>query len=769
MILKDLMSSYMTKFFAVVFLILGIATSNAQPLKPGEWRTYTAMTNVADIAIDANSSRIWVGTNGGVYSVPMNGPTNVAVKAFRNSDGLSDNDITALALGANHDLYIGNRTGGIDILHPNGQIDNVKDIFLASQFPLKQILKIVTTDSLLYIATGFGMNIYNANRRFTLETISRFGTLANQDTVFDIAIANDSIYAVLSNAIAMAPRGSKSLTAPFTWHTITASDGINFRSIAAFKSQLLIGGPQGLFQRRGDTLISVAMSDSVSVIEMSVIGDSLFILDSRNGGRIVVTGDLQTFSYETIQTSSAQSDVTAFAIAKDHSRSAGYSTEGVTIGSSLGTTIGFAPDGPLSNEISDVHFAGPLRKVFAVYPRDGVTSFDPGTSLWTAYRAKNNPFPPATFRYAYYDTIRKKLWISARGGGVFEVTLDPVSVIQHASADGLIGRGQGSDFVITGRGLLDNHGDFVISQWAYNGAGFAKKQSGTPAFSSIQLTNLPGGPDHQYGSIVQDLDDTYFIATEQDGEIPPSYGVFAYFKDGTTIAIPGGTSETLSSPGVSSLLVDQDNGVWCGTLVGVEVLSHSQDFQTHQVTFHSRKLTFLDQQIVHAITVDGIGNKWVSTENGVFIVSKDGTDSLAHFTTANSPLISNSVKSIAIDDESGEAYIATDKGISRTSTIFAQGSTDYTKLYIYPNPLIQLGDDPVTMTIKGLVQGSTVKVYTVSGRLVSSIDATNLGGAVRWNCRDDNNKLLPSGVYVVSANSETAPESGQTKFVLVRK
>jgi len=567
----------------------------------------------------------------------------------------------------------------------------------------------------------------------------------------------------------MAPRGSKSLTAPFTWHTITVRDSVNLRSIVAFKSQLLIGSPQGLLQRSGDTLLPVAMNDVVSVVEMRVVGDSLFILDATNGGRIVSTGDLKTFFFESIQTSSAQSDVTALAISKDHSRSAGYSVGGVTIGSSSGTTVGFAPDGPLSNEISDVHFAAPLRKVFAVYPRDGLTSFDPGTSLWTAYRANNNPLPPATFRFAYYDTIRKKLWISARGGGALELTLDPtVSVIQYANNDGLIGRDQGSPFIITGRGLLDNHGDFVIPQWAYNGQAFAKKQSGTPAFTSIQLTNIPGSPDHQYGSIVQDQDDTYFIGTEQDGELPPSYGVFAYFNDGTTIGIPGGTGETLSSPTVNALLVDQDNVVWCGTLVGVEVLSYSTDFQG-QRSFHSRKLTFLDQQIVHAITVDGIGNKWVSTENGVFIVSKDGTDSLAHFTTANSPLISNSVRSIAIDNQNGEAYIATDKGISRTSTIFSQGGADYKNIFVYPNPLIQLGDDPVTLTIKGLVQGSTVKVYTVSGRLVASIDATNLGGAVRWNCRDENNKLLPSGVYVVSANSENAPESGQTKFVLVRK
>ena len=76
----DIITNYMIKVVAIIFLLLSISSANAQPLKPGEWRTYTAMTNVSDIVINSDSSIIWVGTSGGVYSVPMNAPTNAAVK-----------------------------------------------------------------------------------------------------------------------------------------------------------------------------------------------------------------------------------------------------------------------------------------------------------------------------------------------------------------------------------------------------------------------------------------------------------------------------------------------------------------------------------------------------------------------------------------------------------------------------------------------------------------------------------------------------------------
>jgi flagellar hook assembly protein FlgD len=73
------------------------------------------------------------------------------------------------------------------------------------------------------------------------------------------------------------------------------------------------------------------------------------------------------------------------------------------------------------------------------------------------------------------------------------------------------------------------------------------------------------------------------------------------------------------------------------------------------------------------------------------------------------------------------------------------------------------------MTITGLVNSSTVKIYSISGRLIKTIDGTLLGSTVTWDGKDENGKDLASGVYLVSATSALAEESGQTKFVLVRK
>lgn len=758
----------MIKILLIVpILVLALAVSTiAQPLKPGEWRTYTAMTNISDIAVTTDSQIVWVATQGGVYRVPLQQISGATVQSLRNSEGLSANEVTAIALGYDNTLYVGNSTGGLDIYHPStGKVENVADISLSTQFTRKQINKILASDSELYIATGFGLSIYNTRRGFFAETVTRFGSHIDQDTVFDCALFSDTIFSVLNSALAFAPRNAPALSAPFSWKTINAAKNIDLHAVAAFKSKIVVGSLQGLFLRVGDSLRSIPLSDSISVVKMLVKDDSLYILDSRGGNRIIVTADLINFRYEQLRKTSSQATVSSFAITKDHSRISGFTAGGITVESSLTPINGFAPDGPLTNDINDLHFAQQRATLFTVYGSEGMTAFDPSNSTWTPYRGRGIQLPDAGYTKVYYDTVRSLLWLSSFGGGVFSVKLSPFTVTHYGVSEG-ISSVDGGEFIVSGAGQLDNKGNFIVSVWAFDGKGIART-SDAKTFTGLQL-NPPDNLYRPFGVIAQDLDNYYYAGTINK-EQPSPYGVIAYLPDGSTYPLAGGTGRFLAHQGVDAMLVDQDNGLWCGTSVGVEIVSHTHDFNTGLLQFRTRKLPFLDQQIVHAMTVDGIGNKWVGTEDGVFVVSADGTDSLAHFTKANSPLINNYVNTIAIDYSTGEAYFGTPKGISRTSSIFKQGSADYKKISLFPNPLIQQGSSEVSVTINGLVQGSTLKVFTPAGRLVSTIDATQLGGNVRWNARDENGQLLPSGVYVVSADAPTAVESGQTKFVLVRK
>ena len=169
------------------------------------------------------------------------------------------------------------------------------------------------------------------------------------------------------------------------------------------------------------------------------------------------------------------------------------------------------------------------------------------------------------------------------------------------------------------------------------------------------------------------------------------------------------------------------------------------------------------------MAVDGVGNKWIGTENGIFVVSPDGSDSVARYTTDNSPLVDNIINSIAIDTRRGEAYAATPSGISRFSIIFKQGNPDYSNIRVYPNPVVQSSDNAPTIYIDGLVAGSTVKIFTLNGKLVGTINGAAYGSTVQWSGRDERGRQLPSGMYLVSATSPQSGEKGEAKLVIIRK
>lgn len=62
--------------------------------------------------------------------------------------------------------------------------------------------------------------------------------------------------------------------------------------------------------------------------------------------------------------------------------------------------------------------------------------------------------------------------------------------------------------------------------------------------------------------------------------------------------------------------------------------------------------------------MDGANRKWIGTEgSGVFLLSPNGQTTIHHFTAENSPLLSNNIISITINDKTGEVFFGTGNGI----------------------------------------------------------------------------------------------------------
>ena len=127
----------------------------------------------------------------------------------------------------------------------------------------------------------------------------------------------------------------------------------------------------------------------------------------------------------------------------------------------------------------------------------------------------------------------------------------------------------------------------------------------------------------------------------------------------------------------------------------------------------------------------------------------------AHFTTDNSPLLSNTILSIAIDETTGMVYIGTDKGLcsyqSEAGPTNEEMTTD--NVWAYPNPVTP--DYSGVITVTGLSLNTDVKILSAAGTLVKQGRST--GGSFVWDGNDADGKRVASGVYMVV----TATESGE--------
>jgi flagellar hook assembly protein FlgD len=83
-----------------------------------------------------------------------------------------------------------------------------------------------------------------------------------------------------------------------------------------------------------------------------------------------------------------------------------------------------------------------------------------------------------------------------------------------------------------------------------------------------------------------------------------------------------------------------------------------------------------------------------------------------------------------------------------------------------PNPYVL--PSGVKLKIDGLVEGSTVKIITLSGEVIKEFDSPG-GRIASWDGTDKKGNLVPSGIYIVVAFNKDASKVGKGKVAIIRK
>ena len=231
-------------------------------------------------------------------------------------------------------------------------------------------------------------------------------------------------------------------------------------------------------------------------------------------------------------------------------------------------------------------------------------------------------------------------------------------------------------------------------------------------------------------------------------------------------------SGNLPSNNIYSLAKDRDGEIWVGTDKGVAVFYNTEnvfgldgDAQLVLVEADGYIEPIISNETVTSIAIDGANRKWLGTKSsGVFVYSADGSEQIMRFNEENSPLFSNTINNININQKSGEVLICTDKGLISYMGQATERPGHNTPILVYPNPVKEDYFGPIA--IKNVIENADVKITDIAGNLIQSLTA--YGGQAIWDGNNKYGQRASSGIYLVFTTNSNGTETNVSKILFIK-
>lgn len=769
-----------------MLLFVDIHISHSQ--HSSQWSAITSYNTVNSIT-QSSDGVIWGVSNGGLFSFD-NGDFD---KRLTSVDGMYRLDGRVISyLEDFNSLLIGYIDGMIDLYNlETGSFERIEDIRRVQSFSARAINSILYDSGAVYVATDFGVVVYNPNTFLVSSSYTKIGDFDSGTPVIDIDIRDGMIMLSTQQGIAVASLTSN-LNIESSWTTYSQSDGLpieTVQSLIFFNGELHASTiSENLVHRKGEWVSNDVLTGYTQVKYKDITESGLLIAYNHN--RILrVTSDNELRI--NIPGLEGMSDI----IYDEEINSQVYVSSivtGIGIGPLNSNTFEYvSPEGPNLNFFEGMSFDGNVfisgttrlsqRSELMDNPK-GYYIFD--GDEWRNYNRINNAvLNQNRFRQAFTSTYTDEYYyIGSWGRGIarHDRETDEI-VVSNASNSSLRGWAADSDTFPVISGLeRDTEGRvWATSRFATNP--LYVQQPGEDDWIMYSKSSVVGGTDEYLGLFIDSFDQKWItlqstgrsgrglliLDTGETENVDESFGVKL------TDEINNGNLPDLQ---VTDIIEDRDGEIWVGTERGIAryifpqfIINGSQEERRGQWLLNKdpeAESPFLLRDInVTSMAVNSANQKWIGTANeGVWLLNETGSAILKHYTTNNSPLFSNTIREIAIFEETGEVYISTELGLSiyRDTPITPVQSMD--NLKVYPNPFLY--DRHNTISIENLSETTTIRILGVNGTLITTLESR--GGRAEWNGLDYSGEQVGSGVYIVVALGSDGNQRGVGKVAIIR-
>ena len=675
-------------FFLLTFLLVTAGTYS-QNIPLGSWQDYLSYQNAITVCEGQNT--VYCSTLSGVFS--FNTADN-SIERFNRVTGLSDVNVTTTRFNTfDNTLVIGYFDGNIDIIR-NGQITNLPDLMNSSLEGSKAINNVYFQGNIAYLSFGGGILQLDLTQDIVLNTyiIGPGGTALN---VNNVVIVSDTLFAATYNGIYKIATNDPNPNYFADWQKVNVFGHDSFPYIAGGGNFFFTDyHPNDVWAH--DTVFKYN-SGKWSYFKPQEAKDNIYGLEYCvvNGNPCIVkTGAYGVTVYDTIgdtlydytwyvwggmNASDAIIDANNIVWVADQN----YGLVKIEPG---GNSQSFVPPGPFSNTVFNIAIENnDIRITPGGYSLGGKTPDylgHIGISTYinnTWYRLLDKPYPndmlldlsciaidPSNPLHAFVGSFDSGL-VEYNNYQFVKLYNPSNSTLENQSSD------PGWPNVRVGGVAFDQQGNV----WATNSL-----------INSNYLSVLKTDGTWQsfdFSSIIPTQENVTSVLVTSSGAkwiAIPYLGILVY-QDNGTFAQPNSTNTVLITDTVGKgalkssntfcMVQDLNGAIWVGNDVAMEVFYapnnvmdglNDWDCQYVYVTETGYTQYLMQNEIVTSMAVDGANRKWIGTQGGgVFLVSSDGVNQIYNFTTSNSPLLSNNLYCITINQIDGKVLFGTDKGI----------------------------------------------------------------------------------------------------------
>lgn len=715
---------------------------------------YYSVTGIAESEV-----YIYVSSSVGLYRYDKK---SGEVEILSKVNGLSDVQVGVIDVSPENEVFIGYDNTNIDILR-NGIVSNISDIFRKQIVGIKEINDVTFIGRKAFVSCSFGIVVIDLNKLEVVDSYLNIGPNGSVLNILGFQKWKNTFYAATPEGIYSAPESGVNLSDFNNWSLTTSFNGSDL--LTEHSGSLYVVAENRLRQFQNGSWVEVD-NDGVDY-DFRHLGSYQNKLIASRSDAIVV--------YDQASTRIVNARETRYAIIDEEKSiwTGGFFTGLIKIEQS-GQFSYLTPNGPFKSSIYELKGSrGEIWGTSGGFSQTWAPVFENGgyyhykNSKWSNLdRSMEALDTMYDFTAIEVDPSSGEVWLGTHGVGIARMNPDGSYKDKFTSLNSTLNSGAGSFTMCLGLGLDDARNLWVANYLADPAISVRKPDGNWIGFNV---------PENQLGEMVVDRYNQKWMViprNETKGiyvmkEVDIDAGTFI----GRTLSDQSGQGG-LPSNTVNALALDQDGEIWVGTDQGIAIFTNPFvifDPEAESDAFRptiddGQDIGFLlGTQVVNDIKVDPANRKWVATNNGAWLVSANGQEVLIHFTAENSPLLTNQVRCVGINEETGEVFFGTSKGIISHRGDATEGGDTHGDVVVFPNPVKENYNGLITIT--GLPDNAGVKITDIAGRVVYETLAN--GGTATWNGLSFNGQRPQTGIYLVFSSNREGEDAVVSKFLFV--